>query len=84
MTIQEMFNLLLKYRNAVYEARTAPRGTAQKQVKDRRMTNIEIEVSTYLPMFNPMDCKHCKHTGCNRKRERGVCDEYEVELLKSE
>ncbi len=82
MTIQDMFYLLHRYWGAAYEARVAPRGTCQKQVKDRRMTNIEKLVSPYLPMFNPMDCKHCKHTNCNRKRGRGVCSEYEVELNK--
>jgi hypothetical protein len=82
MTIQEMFDLLRGYRDAVYEARVAPRGTCQRQVKERRMTNIEIQASSYLPMFTPMDCKHCKHTNCNRKRGRGVCSEYEVELNK--
>ena len=36
-------------------------------------------ISCFLPKFVPMHCKNCKHTGCNRKRERGVCSEYEVQ-----
>lgn len=45
--------------------------------------HLALKVADYLPRFTPMSCKHCKHAGCNRKRERGVCDEYEVEPLKS-
>ena len=89
MTVQEMFKLLHEYRDAVYEARIAPRGTCQRQNKERRMTHLEIEVSTYLPKFTPMHCRHCRYytRECvSKNRPLGVdfCSFYEVEQAKKD
>ncbi len=79
MTIQEMFNLTSTFLDAL----TQTEGACLRDVTPQVENLITLQDSMnrlfcYLPMFSPMDCKHCKHTGCNRKRERGVCDEYEV------
>ena len=85
MTIQEMFNLLRDYRDAVCKEHNAAIMGAKDLVNTMIHTqHIANEVFLYLPQFTPMSCKLCKHTGCNRKRDRGVCGEYEVELLKPE
>ena len=39
---------------------------------------LEAKYTKYRPFFHPMNCMHCRHKKCNRKRENGVCDEYEV------
>lgn len=79
MTIQEMFNLT----NTFLDASNRTDGALLRGVAPHIENIITLQDSMnrlccYLPMFTPMDCKHCKHTTCNRKRERGVCSEYEV------
>lgn len=82
MTIQEMFNLLRDYRDAVDRVNNHNDETLTPELRAciTEEYHLALKVADYLPRFTPMDCKHCKHTGCNRKRERGVCSEYEVEL----
>lgn len=86
MTIQEMFDLLRDYRDSVSAVNNIPvaelphlgDGTMDAL---RREYHLALEVFNYLPKFTPMRCKHCIHQSCNRKREKGVCTEYEVSGL---
>lgn len=83
MTIQEMFDLTSTFLDRLSKFE----GESLQGVAHDINTTISLQDSItrlycYLPMFTPMDCKHCKHTNCNRKRGRGVCSEYEVELNK--
>ena len=86
MTIQEMFDLLRDYRDsvsAVNNIRVAELSHLDDETMDalRREYHLALDVFSYLPKFTPMRCKHCIHQNCNRKRDKGVCAEYEVSGL---
>jgi hypothetical protein len=81
MTIQEMFDLLRDYRDAVDKVNNHNDETLTPELKKAITEEYHLaqKVAYYLPMFTPMSCKHCKnHKACNREREKGVCEEYEV------
>ena len=83
MTIQEMFDLLRDYRDAVDKVNNHADTTLTPELRKTIMEEYHLaqKVAHYLPRFTPMKCEHCKHAGCNRKRASGVCSEYEVESL---
>lgn len=82
MTIQEMFNLLRDYKYDTDRVDLICMADVDREEKIGAMISQQLKanaVAVYLPFFTPMECKYCIHTYCNRKRSRGVCEEYEVE-----
>jgi hypothetical protein len=82
MTIQEMFNLLRDYKDDTDRVNLMCMSYVDEEEKICAMISQQRKankVAVYLPFFTPMECKDCIHTYCNRKRSRGVCEEYEVE-----
>lgn len=92
MTIQEMFNLLIEYQDAVIRVNNIPvaklgqfaddpdiMGALQEEYK------LAEEVYRYRPYFTPMHCKHCRFADtCMRdvNKQFGVdfCALYEIQL----
>lgn len=91
MTIQEMFNLLQEYRNAVSAVNNLPAkmafdnlAKAQKELL-REEYRLALEAHNYLPYFTPMHCKHCRFSDTCMKevnKQFGVdfCALYEIQL----
>ena len=88
MTIQEMFDLLRDYRDAVDKVNNHADTTLTPMMKKMIMEEYHLaqEVAHYLPRFTPMHCKHCRYnsTDCirnNRQVGLDYCGFYEVESL---
>lgn len=80
MTIQEMFDLLREYRDAVSKVNNHQDQVLTPELRKAITDELLLaqKVTNYLPKFTPMRCCYCMHSGCNRKRQNGVCNEYEV------
>ena len=92
MTIQEMFNLLLEYQDAVIRVNNIPVAKLGKFADDpdimgalQEEYRVAEKVYRYRHYFSPMHCKHCFHNHkckIEDKREFGkdFCSDYQVEL----
>lgn len=85
MTIQEMFDLLRDYRDAVTKVNNlASLYPVTEEVKAtiKKEYDLAKKVAEYLPRFTPMKCEHCFHYGACTQLEKitnkDFCVHYEV------
>lgn len=89
MTIQEMFDLLREYRDAVDKVNNLNGESLTLELINAKTEKslLALRVIYYLPKFTPMHCKKCRYYSvdcvkANRPFGIDYCGLYDVESIK--